>query len=187
MPKISALPPMTTPSDDDEVPVVDDSAATTKKFTLTLLKTYLQALVGWISTAMLADASSTAVKRSQVVKSGTFAAATLGTTGNKVVTGVGFTPKLVIFTMIVPSYSSISALQANGMMDATNQYFTSIAASTTATKRVGSATKCLGWINVGSTSVDMEAQRVSLDADGFTINVTTASTSAFGWSWVAIA
>lgn len=34
MPKISALPPITTLAPDDETPVVDDSVATTKKFTV---------------------------------------------------------------------------------------------------------------------------------------------------------
>lgn len=55
MPKISALPPMTTAADDDEQPIVDKSVPSTKKWTLTLLKTYLQALTGWISNAMLAN------------------------------------------------------------------------------------------------------------------------------------
>lgn len=62
MVKISALPPAGTLADDDETPFVDDSAATTKKFTLTVLKEWLQSLVGWISTAMLADDSVTAAK-----------------------------------------------------------------------------------------------------------------------------
>ena len=62
MPKISALPPMTTAADDDEAPIVDKSVTTTKKWTLTLLKTYLQSLVGWLTTAMLADDSVTAAK-----------------------------------------------------------------------------------------------------------------------------
>lgn len=52
MPKISALPPMTTAADDDEAPIVDKSVTTTKKWTLTLLKNYLQSLVAWISPAM---------------------------------------------------------------------------------------------------------------------------------------
>lgn len=38
MPKISALPPLTTPASDDEMPVVDDSTSTTKKFTIADLK-----------------------------------------------------------------------------------------------------------------------------------------------------
>jgi len=38
MPKISALPPLATPASDDEMPIVDDSTATTKKFTIADLK-----------------------------------------------------------------------------------------------------------------------------------------------------
>lgn len=38
MPKISALPPLATFADDDELPVVDDSTATTSKFTIADLK-----------------------------------------------------------------------------------------------------------------------------------------------------
>jgi len=62
MPKISALPPMTTADAADEAPIVDTSATTTKKWTLTLLKSYLQSLVGWLTTAMIADNAVTAVK-----------------------------------------------------------------------------------------------------------------------------
>lgn len=62
MPKISALPPMTSADGDDEAPIVDDSATTTKKFTLTLLKEWLQSLVGWITTAMVGDKQITAAK-----------------------------------------------------------------------------------------------------------------------------
>lgn len=62
MPKISALPPAGTLADDDETPFVDDSVGSTKKYTLSGLKAYFQALVGWIATAMYADGSVTAVK-----------------------------------------------------------------------------------------------------------------------------
>lgn len=62
MPKISALPAMTTADGDDPAPIVDDSAGSTKKITLTKMKEWLQSLVGWISTAMLADAAVTNVK-----------------------------------------------------------------------------------------------------------------------------
>lgn len=57
MPKISALPPMTTAEDADEQPIVDKSVSTTKKWTLTLLKTYLQSLLGWITYAMVATST----------------------------------------------------------------------------------------------------------------------------------
>ena len=92
MPKISALPPMTTADAADEQPIVDDSAGTTKKWTLTLLKTYLQSLAAWITTAMITDANVTPAKLSaadwfkhlpgyaySTVVAGTWTA--LGTTG----------------------------------------------------------------------------------------------------------
>lgn len=53
MPKISALPPMTTPDAADEAPIVDTSVTTTKKWTLTLLKTYLQSLSAWVTSTMV--------------------------------------------------------------------------------------------------------------------------------------
>lgn len=176
MVKISALPPMTSADGDDEAPIVDDSAAQTKKFTLTLLKEWLQSLTSWVTASM----------RSQVVASGIISAATLGTTGNKAVTGVGFTPKLVLFRMIVSSNSSTSALMADGSMTATTQHVTAGAAGASF-RRQGSQTHCLAWVNVGSAAFDMSATRVSLDADGFTINVGVATSSAFDWEWIAIA
>jgi hypothetical protein len=64
MPKISALPAMTTADGDDPAPIVDDSAGSTKKITLTKMKEWLQSLAGWISTAMVADAAITPSKLS---------------------------------------------------------------------------------------------------------------------------
>lgn len=45
MPKISALPPLTTLADADVPPIVDDSTTTTKKFTLTALREYLDTFI----------------------------------------------------------------------------------------------------------------------------------------------
>jgi hypothetical protein len=67
MPKISALPPAGTLADDDETPFVDDSAAQTKKFTLSGLKTWLQSLTGWITTAMIGDDQVTVPKIKDLV------------------------------------------------------------------------------------------------------------------------
>lgn len=68
MPRIHALPPTPEPlADDDEFPIHNISTGDTEKSTLSTLKTYLQALVGWISTAMLADSSITGVKMGQPV------------------------------------------------------------------------------------------------------------------------
>lgn len=53
MPKIPSLPPGTTLADNDEFPAEDTSASTTKRWTMTMLKAYLQALTGWISYLMI--------------------------------------------------------------------------------------------------------------------------------------
>lgn len=62
MPKIPALPPMTSVDTADELPIEDVSAGTTKYITLTKLKEWFQSLAGWITTAMIADANITPPK-----------------------------------------------------------------------------------------------------------------------------
>lgn len=52
MPKISALPPLASADAADEAPIVDTSTTTTKKWTLTLLLSYLQSLTAWLTPSM---------------------------------------------------------------------------------------------------------------------------------------
>lgn len=88
MPKISALTPMTTAAADDEAPIVDTSATQTKKWTLTLLKTYLQSLLAWVSPSMLnTGATRGQVTTSQSTTSTTFA--DLATAGPSVTVTIG--------------------------------------------------------------------------------------------------
>lgn len=49
MPKIPALPPMTSPDGADELPIEDVSVGTTKYITLTRLKEWLQSVAGWVT------------------------------------------------------------------------------------------------------------------------------------------
>jgi len=53
MPKISALPAMTSADGADPAPIVDDSAGSTKKITLTKMKEWLQSLTAWITGGMI--------------------------------------------------------------------------------------------------------------------------------------
>ncbi len=62
MVKISALPPAGSLADDDETPFVDDSTASTKKFTLSGLLTWLGSKTSWITTAMISDGAVTGPK-----------------------------------------------------------------------------------------------------------------------------
>lgn len=62
MPKIPSLPAITAPDPADLLPIEDVSVTTTKKITLLQLQQWFQALVGWISTAMIADGAITSAK-----------------------------------------------------------------------------------------------------------------------------
>lgn len=117
-------------------------------------------------------------KRTGGFKIGTMTAATFGSTGNKAVTGVGFTPKLVRFT-VLPGASASVALTGSGAMTASNQY----AVWATANASSGNAalnsytTSAVAHGPSSSSTATMRAAYVSMGADGFTINVTTANAS----------
>ena len=107
---------------------------------------------------------------------GTISAATFGTTGNKAITGVGFQPKLVRFTLLPSStFNTSSSLHSRGAMTSSSQFvdmqYTSI--GTSASTKQGLTTACIGFITTATAL--MLASYVSMDADGFTINVGTAN------------
>lgn len=72
MPKISALPPMATADGDDEAPIVDDSVATTKKFTLSTLLTWLTGggRIPYLKTRNIYTSSTTWTKPAGMTGSG---------------------------------------------------------------------------------------------------------------------
>lgn len=141
------------------------------------------ALTNWITTAMLQNGAVTAAKRSEVVKIGTFTV-TSGVTGNKSITGVGFIPKTVILFPMYPEgvSSAQNAPFAMGAMDAATQF---VYAAVTRNGNGGATksytNKCL-LINTiaaggGSQAENIRASYVSMDADGFTINVEVSLTT----------
>ena len=132
----------------------------------------------------------TAVKRSQVIASGIYS---VTSTGNKSITGLGFRPKAVMFW---PQYTAgVSAGQNTpacvGYMDASSQW---AYGATTRNGNGGSVRKatnrCFLLATVaaggGSDSINIDAAYVSLDADGFTFNVTTHN-NTIDVAWVAFA
>lgn len=112
-------------------------------------------------------------KRSGGFKIGTISGSTLGTTGNKNITGVGFTPKLVRFTVLGTSSTSV-AFASTGAMTSSNQYYAATASSSGGYARVSSTSACIAVVTAGSTTLNLSAAYVSMNADGFTINVTAA-------------
>ena len=116
-------------------------------------------------------------KRSGGFKIGIIPAATMNSTGNKSITGVGFKPKLVRFTALIGGGSTVVA--SWGAMDENgNQYAFATAGipSPVAMYRLGVDNFCILNLNTSGTTL-LGAKYISMDADGFTINVTNAGST----------
>lgn len=98
---------------------------------------------------------------------------TISSTGSKVITGLGFRPKLVIF---LASYSSLADVKPSfGVFAYDGSSMVGLSALFIAGDTSGEATvgDTFTLTNGGSTIVSVTG--TSLDADGFTVNVGTAS------------
>jgi hypothetical protein len=123
--------------------------------------------------------------------SGNFAAA--GSTGNQAITGLGFRPDVVfLFATIITT-----AGQANntnqycfGAMNSSGQWVMGSKAqnaqATMNTSRMFYNNKVLAMPATASNAVFFDAQYVSLDSDGFTINITTTGGTALLIGYLAI-
>lgn len=100
MPRIVGLPPTTEDlADDDLFPIHNTSTGDTEKSTLTKLKEYLQALVGWITTPMIADSAVTSRKSALTIVGAS------GVDQNPVSTTIGdIASSSVTFSVDVDSY-----------------------------------------------------------------------------------
>jgi hypothetical protein len=163
--RISDLTLLSSADATDVVPLVDVSANTTKRTTVA----GLAAAVG----ANIPSATVTPAMRTGGFQVGVIPGTTLSTTGNKTITGVGFTPKLVRFQLMPTNSTSQSDFGA-GAMTATSQYGSAISYDGTSRSRTSSTTSVLLKIITGSGAAQLAFTYVSMNADGFTINVTAA-------------
>ncbi len=134
-----------------------------------------------VTTASIANSAVTPAKRSGGFKVGTF---TVTATGSKVVTDVGFTPKLLKVTFT--SDSGSTAISAWGMSDGTTSQSGGIAADSS-NKRTWT-TSSGNFIYVASvTGANTRvASLTSFDSNGFTMNFTTL-TATGTWIYEAYA
>jgi len=117
------------------------------------------------------------------------------TTGTQAVTGVGFTPKLVIFNYGQTGVIAGSPKGYGAAQSATNRWAFSASGASGATmaannlaSRIQDTTKCVSLLgNGGPTTLLAAADLVSMDADGFTLNWTTATATAFRVGFLCIA
>lgn len=121
---------------------------------------------------------------------GTFATGTSAADVSE--TGVGFTPKLVLFAAsradTTEGLTTSLGFGLGAMDDAGNEsfvgWFETDAADPSAEFTYYSATKCMG--QVGTAAVVWEADFVSMDSDGFTINLSTAPAASRTVCYVAL-
>ena len=101
-------------------------------------------------------------------------------TGNQSVTGVGFQPDVVIF---LPTNLTADGVGSDAYLNIGAAVSSSARKTFSSTSEDGQATTdtsresydlCISQNNPGSSSSDYLADFVSLDADGFTINITDA-------------
>lgn len=118
-------------------------------------------------------------------KAGTFTSA--GATGNKAVTGIGFKPDFIILTTATSGVSTAAAGAIFGVGFAaspTSRAAFSVSSNTAATRRTWRyqrTNKCAVEAQF-STTVFAEADLVSFDSDGFTLNYSTdAGASVYGY------
>lgn len=155
----------TTTATDDVAMVYDTSATALRKVTLANLTPD-----STITTAKIADDAVTAVKRSQVIKGGTF---TVTATGAKAITGVGFTPKAIMFTWLPGSGFGIAFNFGYGFTDGTTQWAFAANSQEGGDHSGGSVTnKCI-LATIGNQAVSVNGSLTSFDADGFTLDITT--------------
>jgi hypothetical protein len=128
---------------------------------------------------------------SLLAKVGSFAANT--STGDQAVTGVGFTPKAIIFfgSAVTATGFSAGAQAFFGFTAGASESFCGTLASddnanpSNSAKRA--AAKCIAMLTSGATnSADAEADLKTFDADGFTITWTDAPAAAYLVNYLAL-
>jgi hypothetical protein len=128
-----------------------------------------------VTTSKVSDDAITPAKRSGGFKVGV-TGWDVTTTGNKSVTGLDFQPRLVKFT--IGRHSSADSFFSCGAMDEDGgQYY--VALDHDASANDGGTTSgsdaCLAVVNLTGGTLDLKGAFVSMNADGFTVNISNAA------------
>lgn len=138
-----------------------------------------------VATVSVADGAITPVKRSGGYKISNFLSHS--TTGNKAITGLGFRPKLVRFS-VIPDSTGTDTRTGQGAMDSFGNQWAwhhYLNVSGNVIRQEWSSSSCI-YITGTPTTAVYQASYVSLDSDGFTINVTSGN-SSYRVFWEALA
>lgn len=131
-----------------------------------------------LASGALGPGSVTPDKRAGGFAVGVISGSTLATTGVKAITGLGFKPRIVKFSVLYSGSTGFMGM-AEGAMTEASQYWTGISgqASPLSMARTHSTTACIGWLNASGGTVGFQARYASLEDDGFSIDVMTANTT----------
>lgn len=176
MAKINQYPAKTVPSNNDEFVLHDPASGSTKKMTRGDLIGGAPLPPNSVTTEAIANGAVFPEKRSGGFKLGVIPASTFGTLGNKSITGVGFKPKLVKFT-ILPTPGIEDASLGFGAMSDDFQYYTYMSVNPPGRARNSGTTAAIVFHNSSAAGPLLVARYVSMDTDGFTFSVTTANSS----------
>ena len=102
--------------------------------------------------------------------------------GNQTITGVGFQPTGILFFAVgstVEGTSAVNARMSYGMTDGTNDCVSAVRAvdGGTTTDRVQDTSEIINLMNPSTATVDIIVTHVSMNSDGFVINVGTNTNS----------
>lgn len=167
MPKISGLPVLSSPADDDEIAVVDDSAATTKKLTLGNLLVWLQNKLAWITPNMLnLQPDEDYIVTSETTTSSSFT--DLATVGPEVTVNVGQNGLLLVGIYAYEDSSTGDnrpsmgfALSGANTASASDDKSIVMEAVAGGSEQRQGATFLLTGLNPGSTTITAKYKRVS--------------------------
>ena len=187
MAKINQYPAKTVPSNNDEFVLHDTASGSTKKMTRGDLIGGAPLPANSVNGQAIADGSVTPAKRAGGLKVGIIPSSTFSTSGIKTISGLGFRPRLVKFTMLFTGTTGENRV-AFGAMDETGSQYLVINADAGGSNLSGNQSQvaCIGWGLAASTSFAMVAAYSSMNADGFSINVTNAN-GAFAAAYEAYA
>ena len=183
---ITQLPSLTVPANDDELLISDTSTASDKRITRSDFLKGAALPADTVTTTAIADGSVTPAKRSGGFKIVTIPPATLGTTGTKTVSGVGFTPKYIEVHTSYDASAAGAIRECTGYSDGTITTVRGFATSGSSQARWSSTTSIMNIRNEANTSL-LVAGTPTFNSDGFTFNLTATDANPSAYSATVIA
>lgn len=127
--------------------------------------------------------TTTPADRTGGFRVGVMPASELGSAGNKVVTGLDFKPKIVRFTFMI-DVATIGRSSTGAMDELGNQFAATQANNGTDNTSIASEAYCAMWYNSNGTALVVGVKFVSMNPDGFTVEVVGGNT-AYALAWEA--